>query len=152
MVQEKIEEFEQGSPMRKVSMLNRLNLNSLYGPLSEIGITRGTLPFLMEVLCAQGSIQEDISNELAIDKAATARAMRNLEESGFVERRGDPGDRRRKRVYATSKTQSLQKKIMVILKEHKETLFTGFSEEEQLQFLRMLDRMIKNMRDAAVGA
>jgi len=140
-----IERFEQESPLRLVSKLNRMTLNSIVGPLADIGIARGLLPFLMEVLRREGAIQEDITRALVIDRAATARALQQLEEAGFVRREEDPEDRRRKRVYATDKARDLREDVMAILRRQKAVLFTGFDEEEQAQFLAMLNRMIGNI-------
>lgn len=140
-----MENTKHKSPIRMVSRLNRLNFNFLSGPLADIGIARGTFPFLMEVLNCEGIIQEDISNSLSIDSAATARALQQLEVSGFVERQEDPEDRRRKRVFATDKARGVHDDIAAILGKQMEILFSGFEEHERAQFLNMLDRTIKNM-------
>lgn len=142
---EKIRQFEQESPMRMVSRLNRLHQTSLAGRLSAIGIARGSLPFVIEVLCNEGIIQEDISRNLSIDRAATARALQQLEEEGFVVREEDPKDRRRKRVRATEKARGLSDDVVAILEKHREILFAGFDGREQALFLSMLGRMTENM-------
>jgi len=140
-----IAQFERTSPLRLLAILNRLNQNSLTGSLAAIGMARGNLPFVMEVLSGEGVIQEDISRSLAIDRAATARALQQLETEGFVERVEDPRDRRQKRVYATERTWAMSADILDILKGRTDLLFSGFDEQEQAQFLSMLDRMIRNM-------
>ncbi|MEZ6854419.1 MarR family winged helix-turn-helix transcriptional regulator [Halodesulfovibrio aestuarii] len=145
MLLEKMEEFEQGSVGRRVSMLHRLCMVNVSGPLSELGIGSGKLPFLMKIQNCEGIIQEDLTQSLCLDRAATARALQDLESKGLVYREEDQQDRRRKRVYSTAKTKSLRKKLIAILKEHNEALFTGFDDEEKLQFLSMLDRLIENM-------
>jgi len=150
MREDDIRRFEQGSPIRMVSQLHRLNLNSISAPLAMLGIARGTLPFVMEVLCREGVIQEDISKSLSIDRAATARALQQLETEGFVRREEDPADRRRKRVYATDKLHGLHDEIMAILSTQKESLFSGFDGYERALFLSMLERTIDNLL-AATG-
>ncbi|EGB14719.1 regulatory protein MarR [Pseudodesulfovibrio mercurii] len=137
--------FEQDSPIRRISRLSRLNMNSLAGPISAIGIARGTFPFVMEVLCREGVIQEDLSRLLSIDRAATARALKRLERDGLIERREDPADRRGKHVFPTDRTRDLCGDILGILTQQKEALFNGFDEGERALFLRMLDRVIDNM-------
>ncbi|WP_320170269.1 MarR family transcriptional regulator [Maridesulfovibrio sp.] len=144
MTEDEIIKFEQESPIRMVSKLNRLTLNSLSEPLASVGIARGTLPFLMEVYCREGIIQEDITRILTIDRAATARALRQLEENSLVEREEDSEDRRCKRVYPTDKALEMRDDIMDILKKQREIMFAGFDEKERGQFMDMLDRMVKN--------
>lgn len=146
---EKIRQFEQASPMRMTSRLNRLHQNNLAGRLAAVGIARGSLPFVLEVLCNEGVIQEDISRSLSIDRAATARALLQLEEGGFVVREEDPEDRRRKRVRATDKTRRLSRSILSILEKQREILFAGFDDRERAQLLDMLERMTENMLKAA---
>ena len=104
---EKIRQFEPASPMRRMSRLNRLHQNNLAGRLAAVGIARGSLLFVLEVLCNEGIIQEDIPRSLSIDRAATARALQQLEEGGLVAREEGPEDRRRKRVRATDKSRGL---------------------------------------------
>ena len=120
----------------------------LSGPLAEIGITRGKIAFLMEVLRQDGVIQEDLTRSLCIDRAATARALQDLEKEGLIRREEDPQDRRRKRVYSTTKTKALQHSLVAILESQQEALFTGLNDNERVQFLGMLDRLVENMRDA----
>lgn len=142
---EDIARIEEGSPLRLLSRLNRMNQNALAGPLAGIGIARGTLPFVMEALCREGVNQEEISRSLTIDRAATARALQQLEKDGLVERVEDSRDRRQKRVYATDRSRELSADILAILNRQRETLFAGFDDEERAQFLAMLERMVGNM-------
>ncbi len=113
--------------------------------MAEIGLARGTLPFLMEVLCCDGLIQQDITQALSIDPAATARALQQLEQSGFVNRTENKYNRRQKCVYSTDKTKDIKDRILEILEGQRDKLFDGFSEKEKTAFLNMLDRMILNM-------
>lgn len=146
MPPKKLVKFEQDSPGRKLSILHRLSSVYLAGPLSELGIARGNLPFLMRILRCEGIIQEDLTRSLCIDRAATARALQNLENEGLISREEDSQDRRKKRVYPTARTRELQETLIGVLRNHNEILFEGFDEDEQLQFLNMLDRMVNNMQ------
>ncbi|WP_320043968.1 MarR family winged helix-turn-helix transcriptional regulator [uncultured Desulfobacter sp.] len=145
MTQTEIAKSEQKSVVKKISRLNRLNSNSLTKQLAEIGIARGTLPFLMEVLCRDGIIQQEITQALSIDPAATARALQQLEKSGFINRRENKDNRRQKCVYSTKKTREIKGKILEILQVHNTKLFDGFTNKEKNDCLNMLDRMIFNM-------
>ena len=145
---ETIRQFEQSSPMRLISRLNRLHQNKLAGRLAAVGIARGNLPFVLEVLFNEGIIQEDISRSLSIDRAATARALQQLEVDGLVVREEDPEDRRRKRVRATDKARRVSTPILTILERQRDILFAGFDDRERALFLEMLNRMTENMLKA----
>ncbi len=145
MIQREIAKFEEKSAIKKISRLNRLNSNSLTKPLAEIGIPWGTLPFLMKVLCCDGVIQQEITQALSIDPAATARALQQLEKLGFINRSENKDNRRQKCVYLTDKTREIQGRVLEILEDHQTKIFDGFTDKEKNDFLNRLDRMIHNM-------
>ena len=102
---------------------------------------------MFEVLCREEGIQENITQSLSIDRAATVRALRHLEREGFVERRYSQTDKRKIHFHTTGKTSGLRGRIMDILQQHWKLLFSGFDAEEQSLILEMPDRMIRNMRE-----
>ena len=132
-------------------MLHRLSMAYMAGPLSEMGISRGKIGFLMSVLQFEGIVQEELTNKLCIDRAATARALQAMEKQGLIRREEDREDRRKKRVYPTEKARALQPVLMGMLDRHNEALFAGLSQDEQDQFLGMLDRLVDNLRGAVEG-
>jgi DNA-binding MarR family transcriptional regulator len=123
-----------------------LSLIYLSGPLSETGISKGKIPYLMKILKSPGIVQEDLSNHLCLDRAATARALQSLENNGFIFREEDPRDRRRKNVYPTPKAENLQEEMVAILKAHNDVLLSGLTDEEQTQLMSLLDRVVDNLR------
>lgn len=145
MILEQLKKFDRNSPGRRLSIIHRLSMNSLSGPLSGIDIGRGKIPFLMKILCSEGIVQEDLTTYLHIDRAATARALQDLEKKGLVYREEDREDRRKKRVYPTDKAKSLQAEIIGILKNHNEVLFKNFEENERLLFMDMLNKIVDNL-------
>ena len=151
MNEQQIQLFNQRSPGKRLSMLHRLSQAYMAGPLGGMGITRGKIGFLLAVLKSEGIVQEELTHELFIDRAATARAMQAMEGAGLVRREEDPEDRRRKRVYPTDKARALQPQFLEALNKHNEALFTGLTPEEQDQFLCMLDRLVDNLRVAVEG-
>ncbi|KIX14875.1 MarR family winged helix-turn-helix transcriptional regulator [Dethiosulfatarculus sandiegensis] len=151
MKSDHIDKFEQRSPGRRLGMLHRLSMSCMAGPLKELGISRGKVGFLMVLLRFDGIVQEELSNHLCIDRAATARALLDMEQDGLVTRKPDPEDRRKKRVYLTAKSRALHPRLLEILAWHNEVLFTGLSPAEEDQFLNMLDRLVENLKKAALG-
>jgi len=145
MNSEKLLAFDLGSPGRRFSIIQRLSLIYLSGPLSESGISKGKIPYLMKILTSPGIVQEDLTNHLCLDRAATARALLALEENGFVYREEDPTDRRRKKVYPTAKAQSLQGEMVGILKAHNDVLLSGLDGAERTLLMSLLDRVIDNL-------
>ena len=60
---------------------------------SDIG--HGPRRFLVEIALSPGLSQEDISERLLMDKTTTARAVKQLEQGGYITRTLDSFDRRR---------------------------------------------------------
>ncbi|WP_319582559.1 MarR family winged helix-turn-helix transcriptional regulator [uncultured Pseudodesulfovibrio sp.] len=145
MNSEKIMAFDQGSPGRRFSIIQRLSLIYLSGPLSESGISKSKIPYLMKILTSPGIVQEDLTNYLCLDRAATARALQSLENKGFVYREEDTEDRRRKKVYPTSKAERLQGEMVEILDAHNDVLLSGLDSAERTQLMSLLDRVIDNL-------
>lgn len=146
----KMDMFEQGSPGRRLAMLHRLSMAYLSGPLAEIGVSRGKIGFLLGVLHREGAVQDDLTRSMCIDRAATTRALLDLENKGLIRREEDREDRRCKRVYPTAKARALNDSLVALLADHNEALFAGMDGEEREQLLGLLDRMVENMR-AATG-
>lgn len=138
--------FDRESPGRRFSIIQRLSLIYLSGPMSGTGISKSKIPYLMKILSTPGIVQEDLTNHLCLDRAATARALRSLENNGFVYREEDPQDRRRKNVYPTPKAEGLQGEMVDILKAHNDVLLSGFTGEEQGLLVSLLDRVADNLR------
>ena len=143
-----MEQFYRQSPGRRLGMLHRLSMAYMTRPLSELGITKGQIGFLMTVLQSEGIVQEELTHSMFIDRAATARALQSLENAGLIRREEDPEDRRRKRVYPTKKAYALRPGLLDMLARHNQALFAGLSPAEQDQCLDMLDRLVGNLRTA----
>ncbi|MBG0790680.1 MAG: MarR family transcriptional regulator [Desulfovibrionaceae bacterium] len=146
MTPQEIESFHRRSPGRRLGMLHRLSMAYMTCPLADMGLTKGRIGFLITVLQHEGIVQEDLSNLLFIDPAATARALKHLESDGLVRRDEDPEDRRRKLVYSTARARALQPELMAMLTRYNEALFDGLDREAQDRFLDMLDRLVANLR------
>lgn len=152
MNQHHIESFTRRSPGKRLGMLHRLTMSYLAAPLKELGIPKGRIGFLMTLFQYEGIAQEELTNHMCIDRAATARVLQAMETEGLIRREEDPNDRRKKLVYPTDAARALQSGLMDALAEQNAALFAGLNQDEQNQFLAMLDRMVANMRTAVEGA
>ena len=117
--------------------------------LHILGFAPATCPSLAELLHYDAPVTQDaLSTALAIDKAATARALDQLEQDGFVTRMVNPENRRQKLVMATAKAKAIQDALYEIFQNAGKVLMRNLSREEANQALRLLNQMIEN----AMGA
>ena len=134
-----------GSPGYRIGRLYRANTALMARRLKDLPVSWGQVPLLMEVLHQEGRTQGQLSREVRIDPACTARAMAALEKEGLITRTENPDCRRDKQVFATDKAEGLLERLLPAMREHTDMLLAGFSQEEARQALDYFDRMIANM-------
>lgn len=136
------------SPGFYIAQLTRLHRKSLAAEVEELGINYGQISLVMQALSCPGKSQDEISNTLGIDKAATARRLAALERSGFIVRRENIENRRQKLVYPTDKAWNIEERLRTVLEESKERSFRGFTPQEREQAIDMLIRMVDAYRES----
>ncbi|CAG36591.1 MarR family winged helix-turn-helix transcriptional regulator [Desulfotalea psychrophila] len=116
-----------------------------------LGIRESQIPFLAFILESPGINQDELSRQYFIDKGATARQTAKLEEQGLIERVVDPDNRRKKRLYPTSKALTLGPDFYGMLDGLNDTFLAGFSEAEKEQLLLLLDKVSVNMLKPSIN-
>ena len=117
--------------------------------ISKLGIQASQMPFIAELLHYDSPVtQDELSAALIIDKAATARALYQLEQNGFVLRKVNPENRRQKLVIVTDKARSIQTLFYGILQAASDVFTKDFSKEDMKHVLEMMNRMIANAINA----
>ncbi len=111
-----------------------------------LGLPRVSFPFLLPLLRQDGVSQDDLADEIRVDKATVARHLMILEEAGLVTRIVDEHDRRVKRVSVTDKVREAEPEIKAVLKAWSDKLMEGFTPEEKSAVLGFLRRMAENAR------
>lgn len=136
----------------RFAMLYRLN-TALYGDqIKQLGISKSQVPFIAELMFAEeGPTQDQLSERLAIDKAATARVIDQLEKDGLVKRNINPDNRRQKRVYPTQKLLDMADDLFSVLRSTGEVFVRGFTAEEKTMALDLMDRMMENALNETRG-
>jgi DNA-binding MarR family transcriptional regulator len=130
----------------RISLLYWLDTMILNDMLSPLGLRRGVMAALADVLENEGIVQDRVNALTGVDKSATARALQTLEGMGLVARREDPSNKRRKLVYPTDAARGIAPEFFGVLRANNEALFAGFTEAEREQCLDYLDRMAANAR------
>jgi DNA-binding MarR family transcriptional regulator len=139
------------SPGYRIALLSRLSTQALTRKLGHLGIGSGQIGVLMDVIGNEGIGQDELTLQQQTDRAATARALAALEDSGFVVRHENPENRRCKLAFPTAKARESAQELVSILNKHSASLFRSFSEQEKNTALALLDRMIANMQEEVFG-
>lgn len=90
----------------------------------------------------EGINQEELSSILQIDKGATARAIKKMENGGFVRREKDIDDKRAYKIYLTQKSKEIQDDIFSIYKEWEEIITEDFADDEIKTLNKLLNKAI----------
>lgn len=78
------------------------------------------------------------------DKGTTARAVKKLEEQGYVVRETDQEDKRISRLYVTDQADPVIEATADMLESWLDLLTEGFTEEEKRQAENLMERMADN--------
>lgn len=127
-----------------ISFLYRYSSCYIGKELEKYSIGKGQYTFLVTLLKNDGIRQEDLSDLLNIDKGTTARAIKKLEEEGYVIRKINPKDRRSYGVYITDKARSISEDIFNTLDSWNDIISSDFTQEEKESSLKLLKRMVDN--------
>jgi DNA-binding MarR family transcriptional regulator len=130
----------------RIGMMSRLQGALLERRLRSYGVAAGQLPYLMEALCKPGQTQDEMAARVGVSRAATARALRTLEQDGLVTRAENPDNRRQKLVSPTERARALEVPLRAVLDGHNQMLFKDFSPQERTLALGLMDRIVQNLK------
>ena len=85
------------------------------------------------------------------DKATATRAVKKLEEQGYVITKTEVSDRRVRKIYITEKAESVVEKTWVCVEDWENIILDGFTKEERDDAEQILKRMADNARNHMIG-
>lgn len=114
--------------------------------LKPLGLCGGQVPYLLRLSHTPGLTQEELARALYVNKSTAARAVTNLEKSGFVERRPRPDDRRCLQIFPTEKALAALPEIRSTLGDWTTYLLADFTENERETLISMMERVSARAR------
>lgn len=129
---------------KTLSIIYRYRQIIINHKLKPYGLGSGQHIFLINIAKNEGINQKDLTNLVMIDKATTAKALKKLEENGYIYRQCDELDRRYNQLFLTEKGRQTMPVITSVLMEITEELIVGMTEEECLYFSNCLDKLLDN--------
>ncbi len=101
--------------------------------------------FVLAICRMPGSSQEELAQELCLNKSTVARSLNSLEEKGYITRTPLPNDKRQFSVHPTEKMLSVLPKVKEASDEWMSLLSSDISKEE----LEIFDSVLKRMQARA---
>ena len=114
----------------------------------QFGISRAQWIVLMRLDRSEGLKQSELAEMLDLQPISLTRLLDRLAESGLIERRPDPHDRRANRLYLTSAARPLLKQLAALGADLMETVLQNVDATSQERLLRDLGIMKDNLRAA----
>jgi len=116
--------------------------------LAESGVDafNGAQGRILYVLWQKDQISiSSLSSQTSLANTTLTAMLDRMEASGLIVRTSDPADRRNRLIVLTEKAKSLQEDYTRISEQMNEMYYTGFSEEEIMQFETYLLRVLTNL-------
>ncbi len=123
------------------SIIHRARMMYLNNELKTLNVTSSQFIYLIKLYRKEGQTQEDLANHLFMDKGTVARAVKKLEDNGFICRRTDPENRRRYLLYLTDDGKALMPDIISIIKSWEDSINEDFSKEEKERISEILKKL-----------
>jgi len=138
---------EKRSPLTKfINRLYRYTQSYTDDALKKFNLSSGTYPFLLMLSKNEGISQNQISKELNVDKAMSARAIKRLIELGYISKDLDEEDSRAYKLFLTDKAKTIIPKIIIEIDNWIDIITKDSSEEEQELAVGFLRKALLNAK------
>ena len=115
--------------------------------LLKYQLSSGTYPFLLILKGNEGINQNQISRELNIDKAMSARAIKSLIALGYLRREYDKEDSRAHKLFLTEKAEEIIPEVVEELNRWNTAITEGLTDIEKERILEYLEKGLENAKN-----
>jgi DNA-binding MarR family transcriptional regulator len=113
--------------------------------LKPLGFGVGHLPVLVALKTGRADTQRDLALFARIQQPPMAQMLTRMERDGLIRRTPDPDDGRSSRITLTKLAVSRLPEAIATLFQGNRDALAGFTEEEAVQFVALLGRVIANL-------
>ncbi|HWX82209.1 MAG TPA: MarR family transcriptional regulator [Xanthobacteraceae bacterium] len=113
---------------------------------AQFGITRAQWAVLVRLERSEGLNQTELADVLDLQPITLTRLLDKLSDSGLIERRPDPGDRRAKRLFLTPAARPLLKRLAELGEETMTSTLAGIDPESIEKMVSQLALVKENLR------
>jgi len=124
-----------------LSLLTKQYIGVMFRKLAHVGIEKYYTAMIIIEKAGGKLNQQNLADELLIDKASVVRMVDYLVDKGFVVRQQNPGDRREYFLVLTPGAQRAMTEIRQAISQLNELVFASFTEEEKKQFWKAIGQI-----------
>ena len=136
--------------LKFMKMLNNISRSQAIYRCSRMSagdLQSGHYAFVLAICREPGRSQEDLAQELCVNKSTVARNLNYLEEKGYISRTLLPQDKRQFSVYPTDKMLAILPELKAASLEWMKLLSEDIPENELAVFDSVLSRMQEKARE-----
>ena len=130
---------------KKMVLVHALRRTALNRERERLNQKLIPVPLMAYVLEHPGCTQGEAAAWLYISAASVAASCKRLEKEGLLERRVDPGNRRKNQLFVTEEGAALTREKRAMLDRVNERAFADIDEGDRAVFARVLDKMLDNL-------
>lgn len=128
------------------------NVNNYIGSqVEKYGIKQGQFEYFLLIYSSPGINQLELARLKNVGKASVTKALKILEEDGFITRLTDENDRRNILCYITKKGEAIVDGLISVKINAEEDLFKGFRNDDKDAFYKYLSLLHQNSETLAAG-
>lgn len=113
----------------------------------DLGIGSGRLLILKAVVEHPGISQNELSDEIGVDKTTTAKSVKKLIADNYIYRKKDNKDRRYNKIFPTEHASEMHQVLNKDTQYHSRILLKGFSKNEIIKLQAYLERLYNNLTE-----
>jgi len=114
--------------------------------LEKYQLGSGTYPFLLTLYCKEGINQNQLSKELGVDKAMSARAIKHLIEIGYLKKEENLVDLRAFKLYLTDQAKAIVPAVKEEMQKWNEMITQNLTPQEQELVIDLLTTVLKDAK------
>lgn len=137
---------ENRSLIKFVNTISRITQSYTDEVMVKLNLTSGTYPFLLVLYRKEGINQNEISRELNVDKAMSARSIKKLIDLEYIEKKEDDKDSRAYKLYLTEKGRAIVPEIKKEIQQWIKIITKDFSKDEEALLEEMLSKVLSNSK------
>lgn len=118
--------------------------------MKSTGLTTTQWRVIVQLNRRNGQTQSELAHLLDMGKVSMGGMIDRLEESQWIERRADPKDRRKNRIYLTNKAHEIDDQMMKMGYELANQTFANLSQEERDTLVDLLIAVKRNLQDESL--
>lgn len=113
----------------------------------DFQLSKGQYLYLIRISENPGIIPDKLAEMIKVDRTTAARAIKKLEEKGFIEKRADAENKKIRRLFVTEKGAELVPIIKLENDYSNQVALQSLSEQEIVAFSQTLKKVVANIDD-----